>query len=126
MIKEAFIIGAGGAVGSVLRYYSGQFISKNYPSQIPLGTLIVNLLGCLLIGILLGYFAKNQGLSNEWKLLLVTGFCGGYTTFSTFAAENITLIQNQQVSQAILYIGLSVLLGLAAVYSGIMISRLFQ
>lgn len=126
MIKEAFIIGAGGAVGSVLRYYSGQFISKNYPSQIPLGTLIVNLLGCLLIGILLGYFAKNQGLSNEWKLLLVTGFCGGYTTFSTFAAENISLIQNQQVSQAILYIGLSVLLGLAAVYSGIMISRLFQ
>lgn len=126
MIKEAFIIGAGGAVGSVLRYYSGQFISKNYPSQIPLGTLIVNLLGCLLIGILLGYFAKNQGLSNEWKLLLVTGFCGGYTTFSTFAAENITLIQNQQVSQAILYIGFSVLLGLAAVYSGIMISRLFQ
>jgi len=125
MIKEAFIIGAGGAVGSVLRYYSGQFISKNYPSQIPLGTLIVNLLGCLLIGILLGYFAKNQGLSNEWKLLLVTGFCGGYTTFS-FAAENITLIQNQQVSQAILYIGLSVLLGLAAVYFGIMISRLFQ
>lgn len=126
MIKEAFIIGAGGAVGSVLRYYSGQFISKNYPSQIPLGTLIVNLLGCLLIGILLGYFAKNQGLSNEWKLLLITGFCGGYTTFSTFAAENITLIQNQQVSQAILYIGLSVLLGLAAVYFGIMISRLFQ
>lgn len=126
MIKEAFIIGAGGAVGSVLRYYSGQFISKNYPSQIPLGTLIVNLLGCLLIGILLGYFAKNQGLSNEWKLLLVTGFCGGYTTFSTFAAENITLIQNQQVSQAILYIGLSVLLGLAAVFFGIMISRLFQ
>ncbi|WP_433896456.1 fluoride efflux transporter CrcB [Sphingobacterium mizutaii] len=126
MIKEAFIIGAGGAVGSVLRYYSGQFISKNYPSQIPLGTLIVNLLGCLLIGILLGYFAKNQGLSNEWKLLLVTGFCGGYTTFSTFAAENISLIQNQQVSQAILYIGLSVLLGLAAVFFGIMISRLFQ
>lgn len=126
MIKEAFIIGAGGAVGSVLRYYSGQFISKNYPSQIPLGTLIVNLLGCLLIGILLGYFAKNQGLSNEWKLLLITGFCGGYTTFSTFAAENITLIQNQQVSQAILYIGLSVLLGLTAVYFGIMISRLFQ
>ena len=126
MIKEAFIIGACGAVGSVLRYYSGQFISKNYPSQIPLGTLIVNLLGCLLIGILLGYFAKNQGLSNEWKLLLVTGFCGGYTTFSTFAAENITLIQNQQVSQAILYIGLSVLLGLTAVYFGIMISRLFQ
>ncbi len=125
MIKEAFIIGAGGAVGSVLRYYSGQFISKNYPGQIPLGTLIVNLLGCLLIGILLGYFAKNQGLSNEWKLLLVTGFCGGYTTFSTFAAENITLIQNQQVSQAILYIGLSVLLGLAAVCFGIMISRLF-
>lgn len=126
MIKEAFIIGAGGAVGSVLRYYSGQFISKNYPSQIPLGTLIVNLLGCLLIGILLGYFAKNQGLSNEWKLLLVTGFCGGYTTFSTFAAENISLIQNQQVSQAILYIGLSVVFGLAAVYFGIMISRLFQ
>lgn len=126
MIKEAFIIGAGGAVGSVLRYYSGQFISKNYPSQIPLGTLIVNLLGCLLIGILLGYFAKNQGLSNEWKLLLVTGFCGGYTTFSTFAAENITLIQNQQVSQTILYIGLSVVFGLAAVYFGIMISRLFQ
>src|SRR5690606_8866068 len=126
MIKEAFIIGAGGAVGSVLRYYSGQFISKNYPSQIPLGTLIVNLLGCLLIGLLLGYFAKNQGLSNEWKLLLVTGFCGGYTTFSTFAAENINLIQNQQTSQAFLYISLSVVLGLAAVYCGLMFWKLFQ
>lgn len=126
MVKEAVIIGLGGATGSILRYFSGQFISKNFPSQIPMGTLVVNLLGCLLIGILVGCFSKNQISGNEWKLLLVTGFCGGYTTFSAFAIENINLIQNHQVSQALIYIGLSIILGLLAVWLGLTVVKLFQ
>ncbi len=119
MFKEALIIGMGGAIGSILRYSTGVFIAKQFPNTIPTGTLFVNIIGCLIIGILIGFFDKYQLIHNQWKLLLITGFCGGFTTFSSFAAENLNLINNGQVIQAILYIILSVLLGLFAVWAGL-------
>ncbi|WP_293931767.1 fluoride efflux transporter CrcB [Sphingobacterium sp. UBA6645] len=124
MLKEVFIIGIGGAVGSILRYTTGQYIAKHFPHAIPTGTLLVNIIGCLLIGFLIGFFDKQQIINTHWKLLLITGFCGGFTTFSTFAAENYNLITNNQIPQALLYIGLSVILGLLAVWAGLSISKL--
>lgn len=122
MIKEILYVGVGGALGSVLRYASGLVVSRYFSGKFPLATLGVNIVGCLLIGILMAYFIKHQA-SPGWKLFLVTGFCGGYTTFSAFAAENIALIQQQQLVSALLYIGLSVVLGLLAVWGGIQIFR---
>jgi len=124
-MKDVLIIALGGGIGSVMRYFGAQFISKNYPSHYPMGTLLINITGCLLIGLLIGLSDRQQWLNNEWKLLLITGFCGGYTTFSTFAAENINLIQNQQIGYAILYTVLSVALGLLAVWAGLSLGKVF-
>lgn len=122
MVKEILLVGIGGALGSILRYGTGQLIHKNFPGKFPLATLCINVIGCLLIGILMAYFLKHQ-TEQAWKLFFVTGFCGGYTTFSAFAAENIALIQHGQLTSALLYIGLSVVFGLLAVCGGILIFR---
>ncbi|MVZ62618.1 fluoride efflux transporter CrcB [Sphingobacterium humi] len=123
MFKDILIIGIGGAAGSILRYTTGQYISKNYPHAIPFGTLTVNILGCLIIGILIGIFDRHALINPQWKLLLITGFCGGFTTFSTFAAENFQLMQNNQIPQAFLYIALSVILGLMAIWGGLLVAK---
>lgn len=122
-MKEVIMVGIGGAAGSILRYLSSQLVQKYYNGHFPLATFTINVLGCLLIGLLIGYFSKTQLLQNDWKLLLITGFCGGYTTFSAFASENLNLINNNQIGLAVFYIALSVFLGIGAVWIGLLISR---
>ncbi|MGV6945354.1 fluoride efflux transporter CrcB [Sphingobacterium kyonggiense] len=122
-MKEVLMVGLGGAAGSILRYLSTQFVQKYYNGHFPLATFTINVIGCLLIGVLIGYFSKTQLLQNEWKLLLITGFCGGYTTFSAFASENLNLINNNQIGLALFYIALSVFLGIGAVWLGLLLSR---
>ena len=122
-MKEVLMVGLGGAAGSILRYLSTQFVQKYYNGHFPLATFTINVIGCLLIGVLIGYFSKTQLLQNEWKLLLITGFCGGYTTFSAFATENLNLINNNQIGLALFYIALSVFLGIGAVWLGLLLSR---
>lgn len=122
-MKEVIMVGIGGAAGSILRYLSTQLVQKYYNGHFPLATFTINVLGCLLIGVLIGYFSKTQLLQNDWKLLLITGFCGGYTTFSAFASENLNLINNNQIGLAIFYIALSVFLGIGAVWIGLLLSR---
>lgn len=122
-MKEVIMVGIGGAAGSILRYLSSQLVQKYYNGHFPLATFTINVLGCLLIGVLIGYFSKTQILQNDWKLLLITGFCGGYTTFSAFASENLNLINNNQIGLAIFYIALSVFLGIGAVWIGLLLSR---
>lgn len=122
-MKEVILVGLGGAAGSILRYLSSQFVQKYYNGHFPLATFTINVIGCLLIGVLIGYFSKTQVLQNEWKLLLITGFCGGFTTFSAFASENLNLINNNQIGLALFYIALSVFLGIAAVWLGLLLSR---
>jgi len=117
MIRNLLLVALGGAVGSVGRY----LVSKCFEGTFPWGTLTVNLLGSLLIGFLVGLVAKGT-LSPEMKLLLVTGFCGGFTTFSTFANESFTMMKAGDALLTAVYIGASVVLGILAVYLGMKIS----
>lgn len=120
-MKNIVLIGLGGAVGSVIRFVLGLFVKKYWGLSFPLGTFIVNLIGCFLIGMLIAYFQKNN--NDSMKLLLITGFCGGFTTFSSFTAESIELMQNNQISVSLLYIGASICIGLLATWAGIFIMK---
>lgn len=110
------LVALGGAVGSICRY----LVAKYLCSSFPLGTFTVNLVGALLIGILVGMMNKGV-LSLEMKLLFVTGFCGSFTTFSTFASETLTMLKAGDVLLTALYAGGSVALGILAVYLGTLI-----
>jgi CrcB protein len=118
MLKAIFLVSVGGAIGSSLRYLTSYFMQKWLSQSFPWGTLAANILGCLVIGILMGYFSKSQVNNNDFRLLLVTGFCGGYTTFSAFALENFNFWQQGNFLTTLIYIATSVLGGLIAVYAG--------
>ena len=94
--------------------------------SLPLGTLTVNVAGSLLIGFLIGISEKSPILTVEWRMFLMVGLCGGFTTFSSFSGENLMLMRNGQFLPLFLYTGLSILLGFAAVYLGYMSTRLMN
>lgn len=124
MFKEVILIGCGGFIGSVARYYVSKLNLTLDFFSIPLGTLFVNILGSLLLGFLTGIVVKSPILTLEWRLFLMVGICGGFTTFSTFTSENMMLLHNGQFLTAALYTGLSLLLGFIAVFAGYAISNL--
>lgn len=121
-MKTILYIAIGGGIGSVLRYLTTLVAGKMFNSVFPYGTFIANIAGCLLIGLFLGYFEKYNLLSKELKFFLVTGLCGGYTTFSSFSVENIQLLQNNQMGTALLYTVLSIVIGFTATWSGLLIA----
>jgi fluoride exporter len=115
MLKQFLLVGLGGGIGSMLRYAAGTFISSR---NFPWATLLVNILGSLLIGLIIGAGMKNESLAGNWKLFLATGICGGFTTFSTFSFENMQLLQNEKYFLFVMYVLLSVGLGVAAAVAG--------
>lgn len=118
MIKSLMLVGIGGGLGSICRYFAGTLIQQKSTSTFPIGTLTINILGSLLIGLLIGIVGKNFSYSMDIKLLFITGFCGGFTTFSTFSAENFQLLQNGQYSWAFIYTLTSITLGILAMGCG--------
>jgi CrcB protein len=123
MIKYLIYIGAGGFVGSVLRFLVSKLINNFAVSSFPFGTLVVNIAGCFLIGLFYGLTEKGLLLNTEWRLFLMVGICGGFTTFSTFAQENIFLLKNSVFLYTALYISISVFLGMLAAYAGNLIIK---
>ncbi len=123
-ILNWFLIGAGGAIGSVCRYETQQFIQSRFAQPWPVGTGAVNVLGCFGAGLLLGLLARHPGSGPvDWRLLGLTGFCGGFTTFSAFALETMSLLRGGQTWLALCYIGGSLGLGLLAVALGAGLTR---
>ncbi|MDB5232100.1 MAG: hypothetical protein JWN76_2905 [Chitinophagaceae bacterium] len=119
MIKNLVIVGAGGMLGSVLRYICS-FIIKS--DSYPWATLAINITGSFFIGLILGSTLKMEN-GNMWRLFLATGICGGFTTFSAFSAECILLIQQNRWAAALSYIIISVMAGLAAAFAGLWITK---
>ena len=117
-MKQVLFVFIGGGFGSVLRYVIGKWLN-NPPNGIPYGTFTANLLGSLLIGIILGYAAKNETFTQNHILLLATGFCGGFTTFSTFAYENQVFLKSGDFTSFAFYTIASFVLGFLAVFAGI-------
>ena len=110
---NCIIVGLGGFIGAVLRYLIGLIPIKN-PDSFPVNTFIINILGALVIGIIAFAAAKNQSLDAKLILFLKVGICGGFTTFSTFSLETANLIKNGSVLTAVIYVLLSVILGVLA------------
>jgi fluoride exporter len=119
MINNILLVGLGGGLGSVARYLCQRWVSQLYPHSFPYGTLAVNVIGCLLIGIFWAFSLKHVTDAAQWKLFLMTGLCGGFTTFSAFTLEGINLLKEQRTGLFFWYVGLSILAGLAATYVGI-------
>jgi len=124
MIKNILLVGMGGFVGSVARYYVSKLNLSVDIWSIPVGTLTVNIVGSFIIGFLTGISEKSLLLTPELRLLLMVGICGGFTTFSSFTNENLMLMQNGQLISLLVYTGLSILLGFVAVYLGFSSSNL--
>jgi CrcB protein len=118
------LVGLGGGIGSILRYLCQKWINESYQHNFPLATFLVNLFGCFLIGVLYALGEKGNILSPQTRLLLITGLCGGFTTFSTFAYENVNLLRIGDYSYFLLYAVGSVVLGILAVYLGSLLIKL--
>ena len=123
-MKIVIAVGIGSCIGGILRYLLSQLIQAKFLSTFPFGTLSVNIIGCFLIGLVFG-FSERSYISMEWRLFLVTGLLGGFTTFSSFSNETIALIRDGQNWLALSYIASSVIVGLVATFAGISIIKLF-
>ncbi|NMH86519.1 fluoride efflux transporter CrcB [Flavivirga algicola] len=121
-MKQLLLVFLGGGFGSVLRFLIGKYLNSA-ETGIPYGTFAANILGSLLIGLILGLAAKNDSLTQNQTLLLATGFCGGFTTFSTFAYENHVFLKSGDFTSFAMYTIASFVIGFLAVFFGMFLVR---
>jgi CrcB protein len=122
-MRTLLLIGLGGGIGSILRYLTTVAVNRLGPATFPWGTFTVNIAGSFLVGILIGFFGRQLPVNADLRFLLITGFCGGYTTFSTFTSEHISLLQSGQPLTAFGYMTGSLLAGLLAVWLGLFLGN---
>lgn len=122
MLKSIVLVGFGGFIGTVARFLVGMALIREGGSGLPYATLTVNVLGCLLIGIFAG-LSERYDLLPETRAFLMIGLCGGFTTFSAFAIENVQLIQDRDYTMVFLYTAASITVGIAATLLGLAIAR---
>jgi len=125
MLRTLLLIGLGGFLGSISRFLIALSINRIFQSVLPIGTLVVNIVGCLFIGVIYSLAEQKNIMSPELRVFLGVGFCGGFTTYSSFAFEKFSLIKSGDFLMLSIYIGASVFLGLIAVYIGSQIHKLF-
>jgi len=124
-MTQLLAVGLGGFVGATLRWWLTSLVETRFAGSFPLGTLAVNLLGCLLIGVLWGVVEDLEALSENARLFLSVGLLGGLTTFSTFGLETVVLWREGEAAAVLAYVGANVVLGVGAVFLGRACLRLF-
>lgn len=117
------MVGIGGCLGSILRFWLGSYIGGKMGIRFPYGTLVINITGSFLIGLVFAVLTARADWSPNWRYLIPVGFIGGYTTFSSFEYETLRSIQDGQVGLGVLYVALSVVVGFVAVWGGVMAGR---
>lgn len=122
-MKELLYVFIGGGLGSLVRFLFGKWVNSFHNSNFPFGTFIINIVACFVLGFIIGLADQKQILSPAIRLFLVVGFCGGFSTFSAFSSETLTLIQQGQNSTMLLYVLLSVVVCLIASFGGLLIAE---
>jgi len=121
---DIIIVAIGGAMGAVSRYLAGAAVSKSIGTALPYGTFVINILGCLCMGFFMTLISQRGMLSQSWRLFLCVGFLGGFTTFSSFGYESLTLFNQGKLLACLGYAGGSVLLGILAATAGVVLARI--
>ena len=122
-MQKYFLIALGGSLGSVARYWIGSTIANRLGTRFPYGTFVVNMTACIVIGFILAFMARRADINPAWRYLIPVGFVGAYSTFSTFEWETYSSLQAGAFLIAGLYVVLSCLLGLAAVWCGVLVAK---
>lgn len=123
MLRNILIVGTGGFIGSVMRYLVQVFVEKGMATTFPWGTFVANIVGSFIIGIVFALAEKGNFMNSEWRIFLAVGVCGGFTTFSSFAYNNLNLLKDQSYGQLLWNVGGSLFFGILAVYLGIVLVR---
>ncbi|MCZ6521837.1 MAG: fluoride efflux transporter CrcB [Bacteroidetes bacterium] len=122
-MQQILLVGLGGFVGAASRYLIQTQLGHRLPGTFPWGTFVINIVGCLIIGIIYGLAERHKLMEHEMRLFLAVGFCGSFTTFSAFSVENLNMLQIGNYLTVGAYIALSIIFGLAAVFGGIQLAR---
>ncbi len=121
---DLVVVAIGGAVGSVARYLIGNFVSKNYHGSFPIGTFFINIVGCFLMGFFMSSLIQKEMADTTWRLFLCVGLLGGFTTYSSFGYEAITMLTQGKTLMAGMYAGCSVVVGLFAAITGMIVAKI--